>query len=97
MVNKAGGWRNGEFLLASSWTISSNLYKDHYLGSSAFFSFGIQPDDLNSSKPVIKVHSYVYKHMSRPDLKPVTIQFYNRLNRFKTGNLSVLAIYQLVS
>ena len=55
MVNKAGGWHNGGFTPSSSWSINSSLYKDHYLGSSAFFSFGIFPDDLNSSKQVITV------------------------------------------
>ena len=55
MVNKAGGWQNGGLSPSSSWSINNNLYKDHYLGSSAFFSFGIFPDDLNSSKQVIRV------------------------------------------
>ena len=55
MVSKAGGWYNGNFTPSYSWSINSNLYKDHYLGSSAFFSFGIYPDDLNSSKQVITV------------------------------------------
>ena len=55
MVNKAGGWDNGGFWGFSSWSINSSLYKDHYLGSSAFFRFGIFPDDLNSSKQVIRV------------------------------------------
>ena len=56
MVNKAEGWYNGGLSPSSSWSINSNLYKDHYLGSSAFFSFGIFPDDLNSSKQVIRVY-----------------------------------------
>ena len=30
-------------------------YKDHYLGRLALFSFNIAPDDLNSSKSVIRV------------------------------------------
>ena len=51
----AGGWEEVDYTPAHSWSINSNLYKDHYLGSSAFFSFGITPDDLNSSKPVIRV------------------------------------------
>ena len=55
MVNKAGGWYSGGFTPSSSWSINSNLYKDHYLGSSAFFRFGIFPDDLDSSKQVIMV------------------------------------------
>lgn len=55
MINQAGGWKNGGLLPYHSWSINSSLYKDHYLGSSAFFSFGISPDDLNSSEPVIRV------------------------------------------
>ena len=54
-MDKAGGWHNGNFTPSYSWSINSNLYKDHYLGSSAFFSFEIFPDDLNSSKQVITV------------------------------------------
>ena len=54
-MDRAGGWRHGGFTPSSSWSINSSLYKDHYLGSSAFFSFGIFPDDLNSSKQVIRV------------------------------------------
>ena len=55
---KAGGWNNGDFYPYDSWSINdtlNNLYKDHYFGSSAFFTFRISPDDLNSSKQVIKV------------------------------------------
>ena len=54
-MDSAGGWHHGGFTPSYSWSINSNLYKDHYLGSSAFFSFGIFPDDLNSSKQVIRV------------------------------------------
>jgi len=54
MVNKGRGWENGDFFPAQSWSIN-DLYKDHYYGSSAFFSFGIVPDDLDSSKQVIRV------------------------------------------
>ena len=55
-MNKAGGWKNGDFTPYDySWSINNNLYQDHYLGSSAFFSFGISPDDLDSSKQVIRV------------------------------------------
>jgi len=60
MVNKGRGWENGDFIPAESWSIN-DLYKDHYYGSSAFFSFGIVPDDLNSSKQVIRVmYIYIY-------------------------------------
>ena len=55
MINKGGGWENGDLYPYVSWSINSSLYKDHYIGSSAFFSFGIVPDDLNSSNPVIMV------------------------------------------
>ena len=55
-MDKAGGWENGDFSPYDySWSINNNLYQDHYLGSSAFFGFEISPDDLNSSKPVIRV------------------------------------------
>ena len=54
---KAGGWENGDFSPYNSWSINNNLYQDHYLGSSALFTFGSLPDDLNSSKQVIKVTS----------------------------------------
>ena len=53
----ARGWFNGDFYpYALLWNIN-NFYKDHYLGSSAFFSFGIYPDDLDSTKQVIRVTS----------------------------------------
>ena len=55
MIKEGGGWEHGGLTPSYSWSIDSNLYEDHYLGSSAFFSFGIVPDDLNSSKPVITV------------------------------------------
>ena len=55
MINKGGGWENGDLSPYNSWSIDHNLYKDHYLGSFAFFNFGIFPDDMNSSKPVITV------------------------------------------
>ena len=55
---KTGGWKNGDFYPDDSRSINDtlyNLYEDHYFGSLAFFTFGISPDDLNSSKQVIKV------------------------------------------
>jgi len=55
MIHKAGGWVNAGLSPASSWSINNTLYKDHYLGSTAFFQFGIEPDDLNSSLPMIRV------------------------------------------
>ena len=54
-MKKAGGWENGGFYPYNLWSINNSLYQDHYLGSSAFFSFGISPDDLDSSKQVIRV------------------------------------------
>ncbi|XP_065890884.1 endothelin-converting enzyme homolog [Dysidea avara] len=54
MIYKAGGWRNAGLYPVSSWSINS-LYKDHYLGSTAFFQFWIGPDDLNSSLSVIRI------------------------------------------
>ena len=58
-MDKAGGWKNGDFYPYDSWSINNNLYQDHYFGSSAFFSFGILPDDLNSSKQIIRVKSTI--------------------------------------
>ena len=55
MIYKAGGWENGDFSPYNSWSINNNLYQDHYLGSSAFFTFGVEPDDLDSTKQVIRV------------------------------------------
>jgi len=59
MKSKAGGWESAGLNPANSWSIN-NLYKDHYLGSTAFFQFGITPDDLNSSLPVIRVSNSVF-------------------------------------
>ena len=55
MINKGGGWTNVRLFPAQPWSISDSLYKDHFLGSSAFFNFRIAPDDLRSDQPVIKV------------------------------------------
>ena len=54
-IRLSGGW--GSIGISGSdwpWT-TDDLSKDHYLGSSAFFEFGVQPDDMNSSLPVIRV------------------------------------------
>ena len=59
-INGVGGWKNGDFNTSGSWSINDSLYRDHYLGSSAFFSFRVSPDDLDSSKQVIRV---TIKHM----------------------------------
>ena len=58
MIHKAGGWENAGLSSTSSWSINT-LYKDHYLGSTAFFQFGIEPDDLNSSLPMIRVSNKI--------------------------------------
>ena len=50
-----GGWDETNITQNSSWSIDSSLVVEHYYGSSAFFSFDIEPDDMNSSKAVIKV------------------------------------------
>jgi len=54
-ITDAGGWKDIGMYPEDNWDFS-NLADDHYLGSSAYFTFDVEPDDLNSSKPVIKVH-----------------------------------------
>ena len=51
-----GGWDETNITQNGTWSIDSNLVVEHYYGSSAFFSFDIEPDDMNSSKAVIKVY-----------------------------------------
>jgi len=53
-LTTAGGWEDVGIFPADDWDFD-NLTDDHYLGSPAYFVFGVFPDDLNSSKPVIKV------------------------------------------
>ena len=55
-IRAAGGWSDIGILPDNGWNISRDLAKDHYLGSSALFKYGISSDDLNSSKPVIRVN-----------------------------------------
>ena len=62
-INGVGGWKNGDFNSSGSWSINDSLYRDHYLGSSAFFSFRVSPDDLDSSKQVIRVTIKVNMHV----------------------------------
>lgn len=64
MIYKAGGWENGDFSPYNSWSINNNLYQDHYLGSSAFFTFGVEPDDLDSTKQVIRVGNIVRHYVT---------------------------------
>ena len=59
-IINAGGWSDIGITPDNGWNINDNLASHHYLGSSAFFEFGILPDDLNSSKPIIKVGNYTY-------------------------------------
>ena len=54
-IRKANGWDAIGIYPDDGWDINDDLVNDHYLGSSAFFSFGITPDDLDSTKAVIKV------------------------------------------
>ena len=58
-VKNAGGWSDIGITPDNGWNIDENLASHHYLGSSAFFEFGIVPDDLNSSKPIIEVGNYL--------------------------------------
>ena len=54
-IRNSGGWGDIGILPDNGWDINTDLANDHYLGSSAFFTWTIRPDDLNSSKPVIRV------------------------------------------
>lgn len=54
-IKNAGGWADIGIVPDNGWNINSDLANDHYLGSFAFFTITIEPDDFNSSKPVIKV------------------------------------------
>ena len=53
-LTAAGGWHDVGIFPADEWDFD-NLTNDHYVGSPAYFAFGISSDDLNSSKPMIKV------------------------------------------
>lgn len=53
-VRSAGGWGSIGIYPDNGWD-NGDLARQHYLGSSAFFGIGVTPDDLNSSKPIIKV------------------------------------------
>ena len=54
-MRNAGGWEDIGITPDHGWDINGSLANDHYLGSSALFSFGVSSDDLNSSMPVIRV------------------------------------------
>ena len=56
IVRENGGWELiGMEETEPNWTLEDSLYREHYYGSDAIFSFSIEPDDFNSSKVVIKV------------------------------------------
>jgi len=57
-MRSAGGWADLGILPGDLWDFD-DLVNDHYLGSSAYFAFDVEPDDYNSSKPVIKVFTIV--------------------------------------
>ena len=62
-IRDAGGWSTvGIYGSDYIWNINYDLAGDHYLGSSAFFDFGIIPDDLNSSLPKIRVNVVAIIH-----------------------------------
>ena len=54
-IRNAGGWEDIGIFPDEGWDINDDLANDHYFGSSAFLDASILPDDLNSSKLVIKV------------------------------------------
>ena len=54
-IKNAGGWADIGIFPDHGWDINVNLANHHYVGSSAFFTRGVVPDDHNSSKPIIKV------------------------------------------
>ena len=54
-IKNAGGWADIGIIPDKGWDINNNLANDHFLGSTAFFTWRVELDDLNSSKPVIRV------------------------------------------
>ena len=59
-IKDAGGWRDIGITPDRGWNINKTLANDHYLGSSALFAINVAPDDLNSSKAVIRVSRQMY-------------------------------------
>ena len=57
-IRLSGGWGSIGISGSNGWTID-DLSRDHYMGSSAYFEFGVQPDDMNSSVPVIRVSEFI--------------------------------------
>ena len=60
-----GGWDETNITQNNTWSIDTSLVVEHYYGSSAFFSFDIEPDDMNSSRAVIKVYSKICCGLNR--------------------------------
>lgn len=50
-----GGWALINQSEPQPWSLEDNLYLEHYYGSNAFFSFGLDADDFDSNKIIIKV------------------------------------------
>ena len=55
IVRLDGGWALINVSEPEPWSLQNNLYMEHYYGSDAFFSFGLEADDFNSNEVVIKV------------------------------------------
>jgi len=55
LVNETGGWTLIKIPELDPWTLSGSLAQDHYWRSDAFFRFGVEADDFNSTEVVIKV------------------------------------------
>lgn len=55
IVGLNGGWALINVSEAEPWSLENNLFMEHYYGSDAFFSFGLEADDFNSNEVVIKV------------------------------------------
>ena len=54
-IINSGGWGDIGLFPDDGWDINYDLTNDHSLGSAAFFTWKIFPNDLNSSKPIIRV------------------------------------------
>ena len=55
LINRTGGWALVKLPEIDPWTLVDSLAQDHYWRSDAFLRFGIEADDFNSNKVVIKV------------------------------------------
>ena len=54
-IRNSGGWDDIGIIPDDGWGINDDLANDHFLESTAFFTWRIELDDLNSSKPIIRV------------------------------------------